>query len=58
MQEAAPPPEDVVQLYVVDGNLGAMCTRDGPETVMLLSHEYVEEGLLGGRFRVAPRLRW
>ena len=60
-----PPAKPSVKLQMIKDNLGARCTRDGPETMLLLSHQYVEERLLGGRhracvvsqqFRVSPTL--
>ena len=56
MPPLAPPPEGLVQLQMVDGNPGALCTRGGPETVLLLSRNLVERSLFNGEDQVVPRI--
>ena len=56
LQKAAPPAQGSLQLQVLNGNPGAMCTRQGPETMLLLSHEYVEKVLLDGEDQAVPRI--
>ena len=51
-----PPPQASPQLQMVDGNLGALCSRGGPETGLLLSQDLVERGLFDNKSRVVPRI--